>query len=344
MINVLITGAGSVLGQSIFKALAFSSYVSQLNVFFTNSEPYGAAFLFNSRDLYKLKVKKSYLVPLAKDSQYLSVIEKICDQEHIDLIFCGTEHEIFKIAALMTKAGYEKKIASQPLNIVNITTDKWETATFFQRHQIDAPSTTLYSHIKDWLPGRNSPFIMKPRISSASRNVHIINKPKDFETYRFDTPEQIIVQEMIGTIDDEYTIGCYVDRIDGSFHSISMKRRLSKDGASISGVVVNDSEITAYCNEIIDALKKEGLVWGPINIQLRYRNKPLAFEINGRFSSTEVVRAKFGFNAVEAAISNLVFNEPYKNFEPEYGSGFLRYYEELFYKKDDENFPIIIKP
>ena len=37
MINVLITGAGSVLGQSIFKALGMSRYRKDLRVYYTNS-------------------------------------------------------------------------------------------------------------------------------------------------------------------------------------------------------------------------------------------------------------------------------------------------------------------
>lgn len=331
-INVLITGAGSVLGQSIFKALAISRYRGNMRVYYTNSEPDGAGFYLNSRGFYELQVAESFLVPIARDAGYLPTIREICESREIDLIFGGTEHEIFRLSELMTEHPYANKVVALPSSIVEITTDKWSTARFFERHRLAAPATTLYANLSSWLPSRSYPFVMKPRVSSASRNIFVIRKYEDFEMRRFGNPDEIIVQECIGTADDEYTVGCYLDALTHRISTIVMRRKLALDGASVSGVVVCDPQIEDYCADIVRALMDEGMESGPVNIQLRiHHGQPVCFEINGRFSSTEAARAALGFNAVEAAIANRIEHREYRGFQPRVNTGFVRYYEELFF-------------
>jgi carbamoyl-phosphate synthase large subunit len=315
-----------------------TQYCHDMQVFFTNSEIEGAGYYMNSRDFYSLKVKRSFMVPIARNLDYLPALRSICAQEKIDLIYGGTEHEIFRLSELKNEPGFEDKVVALPLNIVEITTDKWLTAQFFERRSLPAPRSCLYSNIKDWLPKVSFPLLMKPRVSSASRNIFVVNSLEEMEDRRFDHPEAIVVQEYIGTTEDEYTVGCYLDKIDLRFHCIVMKRKLSKDGASISGQVVKDEKVERYCAKIMAALEQEGLVWGPANVQLRYhQGEPLCFEINGRFSSTEAPRAALGFNAVEASITNLIEKKPYTAFKPETGARFLRYYEEVYFDNSDIN-------
>ena len=45
--NILITGAGSVMGQSIYKALAMHDFGEPLQVHFANSEEIGAGRFFS---------------------------------------------------------------------------------------------------------------------------------------------------------------------------------------------------------------------------------------------------------------------------------------------------------
>ena len=181
-INVLITGAGSVLGQSIFKALAYSRYRGEMRVYYTNSEPDGAGFYLNSRGFYELQVAESFLVPIARDVGYLPAIREICESREIDMIFGGTEHEIFRLSELMTERSYADKVVALPSSIVETTTDKWLTARFFERHGLVGPATTLYADLPQWLPSHSYPFVMKPRVSSASRNIFVIRKHEDFES------------------------------------------------------------------------------------------------------------------------------------------------------------------
>ena len=136
----------------------------------------------------------------------------------------------------------------------------------------------------------------------------------------------------MGTADDEYTVGCYVDAVTKRISTIVFRRKLALDGASVSGSVIDDPQIEQYCAEIVRALMDDGMESGPVNIQLRmHKGRPVCFEINGRFSSTEAARAALGFNAVEAAIVNRIEGREYGDFRPRLGAGFVRYYEELFF-------------
>lgn len=335
MINALVTGAGSVMGQSLSKALARSRYGEDLRILFTNSEEGGAGFLFGRDGNPGARTEGGFLVPEARSSDYLPAIREIVEREGIDLVFGGTEHEIFRLSELKKEPGYEKRVVALPLEVVRFTADKLECARFFERHDVAAPATASYADLDEFLSGRQYPFVMKPRISSASRNIHLIETRDAFDDLLFDRPENVVVQEYVGSGDSEYTVGCYLDGVSKEISSIIMRRTLARDGASLTGEVVEDEAMASYCRQIVRAMMDEGLEVGPVNIQLRtHEGAPLCFEINGRFSSTEAPRAALGFNALEASVANYLFGEAYREFAPRIGAGFLRYYEEAYYTRE----------
>ena len=332
-INILITGGGSVMGQSLFRALNHSSFAEKINIYYTNSEPVCAAFAFNSTGFYKIPVIETFIVPVAKDKNFIPAIKKICTDKNIDLVFGGTEHEIYALAELKKENGFENIVTGLDLKFVDITTDKYKLGCFFEKHNIEAPATDLYVNKKAFADKYGFPIIVKPRKSSASRNILKINKAEAFPVQPFDNENNIILQEYIGSSAREYTVGCYLDSISQKDSYIIMERTLTVDGATGFGKVINDSKIYEYCKKIMRAFVDEGFKGGAFNIQLRLRNgiSPEAFEINGRYSSSEGPRAKLGFNALEATIENMIYHKSYDRFNPKIGSSFLRYYEEVFW-------------
>lgn len=332
-INILITGGGSVMGQSIYKALNCSKYAEDIRLFYANSEPVCAAFYFNSTGFYKIPVLKNFIVPIAKDEAYLRTIKKICREEKIDLIFGGTEHEIYALAHLKEKKGYSDKVMGLPLKFVDITTDKYKLGLFFEKYGIAAPQTDLYSNVGAFVSKHGFPIIVKPRSSSASRHIQVVHCEEECPRVLFDAADKVLIQEYIGCQEDEFTVGCYLDAVSGKDSYIVMKRTLTVDGASGMGEVIADDKITGYCRKIMEAFKKDGFKGGAFNVQLRLRNgiSPEAFEINGRFSSTEAPRAHVGFNALEAVLENFFFKRRYNELKPKIGCHFLRYYEEVYW-------------
>jgi len=315
MINVLITGAGSVMGQSIYKALVLSG--TEMKIFFANSDALGAGLYFP--DVERLSL------PLASSNNYLQEVDQLVQNHKIDIIFPGTQHELSQLAVYnMTNP----IVTALPPHILQIALDKFKTGVFFEKYNITHPKTTL---LKDTIVVGNSSLIVKPKTNSASRNIHHIHTTPELEELRatLDQEEYICQEYLAG---EEYTCGCYIDRYTKQISTIIFKRSLTPDGASGHGLVVDNKEIVDYVKQIGLGFIKEGMDFGHLNIQLRLTSAgPQCFEINGRLSSTEAPKAVLGFNSVAAFVDNIVFQTTYSSFSPVIGKQFLRYYEEVYF-------------
>jgi carbamoyl-phosphate synthase large subunit len=70
---------------------------------------------------------------------------------------------------------------------------------------------------------------------------------------------------------------------------------------------------------------------GPCNFQMRvHRGVPVCFEINIRFSGTTPLRARFGFNEVEATIRHFVLGQPIADMPVVTQGVALRYWNEAY--------------
>lgn len=323
-LNVLITGAGSAMAQSILKALLISKYGKNSNIIFTNSEPMGAGFFMSEN------VKKGYLVPIAKDPTYIDKMIEICKEEKVDVLFSGTEHEIFELAKAKDRFKEEcnTTVMLSDLRVITIGTDKKETADFFEANSLPFPKTSLFTDYKELVAEVGYPIFMKPRVASASRNIFRVNNEQELLENKFTDEENILLQDYLDS-DEEYTVEVFVDKHGDVVGSIVMKRELEY-GLSYWGVVEDNKEAKKVAEDVARCLKPTG----PVNVQLRMVDgKAIPFEINTRFSSTECVRANFGFNGVEAAIQHYFYNEDVK-VETKKEGYFLRYWEECYVDKE----------
>jgi carbamoyl-phosphate synthase large subunit len=132
-----------------------------------------------------------------------------------------------------------------------------------------------------------------------------------------------LVQEHLGG--DEYTVGCVCDR-SGRVGGVATMRRELAHGTTHLAEVGSFPEVRAEAVRIAEALRPAG----PLNVQLRVDDgRPVVFELNVRFSGTTPVRARLGFNEVEAALRHFVLGEPLELQEPRPGIA-VRYWNELY--------------
>lgn len=323
-INVLITGAGSTMGYSVLKALMMSKYKEMVNLFLTNSEPEGPAFFMEPL------AHKCYIVPIAKDPNYIPTMMDICKKEKIDILFSGTEHEIFELSK--NKDAFLESsntiVMLSDLRVINIGTDKYETYKFFSQNSLPFPETVLFDDYESLIEKVGFPIIMKPRIASASRNIFVVNSVEELMSKKFAPSEQIILQRYLDS-DVEYTVESFMDKEGNIVGTIPMKRKL-EFGLSVAGEIDRNPDVIKVSEDVTRFLRPQG----PVNVQLRVENGvPIPFEINTRFSSTECVRARYGFNSVEASISNFLYNQSVKL---EYTEGmFMRYWHECYFQKEE---------
>lgn len=324
--KVLITGSGSVMGQSIYKAVALYRADMLKEIHFANSESISPGKYFN---LFNAPVIRSPIFPLAVDEHYSDFLEEYVEINEIDIVFSGTQHELIKIAAFRDKSLKAATLSSQ---FVNICTNKILTYQTLAKHGVASSySCSLDSYLSDC--NIEGAVIIKPNESSSSRNIFHFESFKHakqfFALNSFDTTNFLVQPKLTG---DEYTCGCYIDRYSQSVNHITFKRKLTSDGATSYGEIVHNHVISSYIQNIADAFTAEGIDFGHFNVQLILTSSgPILFEINGRLSSTEASKAHYGFNSVAAYITNIVDQCSYDKFcVPEYGR-FLRYYEEVYF-------------
>lgn len=325
-LNILVTGAGSTMGQSVMKALLMSKYGSEVNIHVTNSEQLGAGFFLSER------VVGRHIVPIAKDPSYLDEIIKICKEYEIDGIFSGTEHEIYALsygAERIKKETGAIVFLSRP-EIVDLGTDKYKTYKAFKENGLPFPETALFDDYKKLIDKVGGfPIFMKPRIASASRNIFKISSEEELFEKKFTDSENIILQEFLDS-DIEYTAEAFCDK-DGKVVGVIPMIRNLEYGMSYYGKIDDNAEVIRVTKMVAEALKPEGA----INVQMRLVNgKAIPFEINTRFSSTECVRAHYGFNSVEAAIDNYLYGKEIDLNNWRKGM-FMRYWHECYFDEKD---------
>ncbi|WP_370279665.1 ATP-grasp domain-containing protein [Pontibacterium sp.] len=329
---VVVTGAGSVMGQSIIKALSESDFSDHINLIVLNSLEVAAGFNFSDTLGGKFSSFETLICPFATDPEYLGFIQHIVMEHSVNIIYPGTQHEL---SALSTYKELNDIVACPSSLTAESCLDKATTVDVIRKMDIPAPETVRVTGGTVEREIGFYPCILKPNSSSASRNIFKCDNSKDLETALDKYVElgikHAVVQDFIEG--NEYTCGVYLDKYSGEVSSIILDRELTEDGASLYGVVVEDKTISEYLSSVALAFSKyAGFKYGHINVQLRLAgDKPHLFEINGRLSSTEAPKSQMGFNSVEAYFYNIVLNQPYKKFSPQLGKQFIRYYEEIYF-------------
>jgi len=166
--------------------------------------------------------------------------------------------------------------------------------------------------------------VAKPRRGKGSAGVSVVESRQELGAF-LGRPDYVIEQRL-GDDNSEFTVGCFSDRAGQVRGSIAMRRELLQ-GTTSRAIVGDFPAIREEAVRIARQLKPIG----PCNVQLRlHEGTPTCFEINVRFSGTTSMRARFGFNDVEAALRHYVLDEPAVDL-PRVTEGIVvRYWNELY--------------
>ncbi|MDB4293010.1 ATP-grasp domain-containing protein [Maribacter sp.] len=309
-VNILVTGCGGDIGQSIGKILAQSDYTKNLYGI-DISDKNAAQFIYPN-----FSVGLPYTSP-----EYLSRLESFIEDNAIDLVIPMAEPELrfFSQNNILDTIGRAKMISASPLSL-KVGFDKFETAAFLESKGMPFPKTVL---AKDIQTIETFPVILKSKTGSGSKDIHKISSMEEFFFYTRKNLEDYVVQEFITEADGEYTCGLFRSS-EGEIRSLIFKRELEK-GYSGYGEVIENHAITVLLEKLAIELDLDG----SINVQLRLANgKPMVFEINPRFSSTVYFRHLFGFEDLLWSIADKLGYELTDNRKPVTGRKFYKGYEE----------------
>ena len=208
-INILVTGAGSGVGQSIIKALKISKL--NLNIISADINVLNAA-------LYR--TKKSLIIPKVEKKNSLGLIIKILKKNKINILFVGSEIEIdfFSVHKnyIFNKTGTYISVTKP--SVVKIANDKFQTIEFFKKNNIRYPKSFIINSKKDlnilYLKMKK-PFILKSRFGTSARSVYLIRDKKDFAN-KTSLVEKPMIQEYLGKknsfFDEEFTCSIFTDK------------------------------------------------------------------------------------------------------------------------------------
>ena len=318
-INIGITAADSIVGHGIIKSLRKSDLKDKIRI---------TAFEYFEGTVASYWADKTYLMPdiLRKDvtcSGYIGKLISYIRDEEIKILFVAIGFELEMMSAnreLIKKETGCEVIVRSP-EVKRISEDKYETFKFLRDNKLACPSTWLPEEIGNVI----YPAIIKPRTGTGSKGVYLVNSRKELEA-RIPEVKNPVIQENIGTKDDEYTCGILF--LDNEVKSFICLKRYLKFGNTISAFhsKMHSELIRPYVNGIAQALRP----YGPCNFQLRLDSSgaPRLFEINARFSGTTSMRPYFGLNESEFIVKHILGME-IPEVKLKYGK-VLRYQEDLF--------------
>lgn len=298
MKNILVTGAGAVLGQGIIRCLGEKKGEYRIHT----ADP-------DIRSTGHWLGDKAHTILFASHPDFIISVEQIIKNENIDVILIGTDSElpVFAKSKKYLESKYDLKVIVSKEFVVKIANDKWLTSNFLKENNFPYPISYMSNdqdgmkHLKEL---QYYPYIAKPIDGARSKGLIMINSEKDLNQVSA-YENNLVVQEYINEDEGEFTSGCLV--FDGKCRAVVTLKRDLRDGNTYRAYYNPNFE--KYSRFISDVSEKLD-IYGPINFQFRIRKgMPVIFEINSRFSGTTPIRSFFGFNEVVATLEYLFENK-----------------------------------
>lgn len=323
--NILVTGAGALLGQGILRLLQVSDFPKK--IFTADPDPRSTGHWLGDYAI---------TIPKVNDIHYIDTIEKIIIEHKIDAILIGTDVElpIFSKYKKNFLENHNCKIIVSNQEVVKIANDKFLTADFLMNNGFPFPFSVMANDIKKLNEIERKlgfPLFAKPFDGARSLGIKKIENHEELMEI-YDPNSNLVVQQFLKEDDGEFTSGCIV--LDGKCKAVVTLRRDLRDGNTYRAY--RDEETSKY-DDFIIAIAEKLNPDGPVNFQFRISDgKPVIFEINGRFSGTTPLRHFFGFNEVEAVLKYHLFNKEVE--QPNLVNGVvLRAWSDLFISEDNLN-------
>jgi carbamoyl-phosphate synthase large subunit len=187
-------------------------------------------------------------------------------------------------------------------SLLNLCEDKWEFyLELIGKHPKYAIPTTLG---EDFFFIGSIPFLLKPRHGYGSKGIVKIRSKEDFNYHSYGN-FSLIVQPIIGSDDEEYTVSGFFDNDSNLIDYFPLKRKLSKEGFT-QEAIVEDRHFGEVLAELAETFKPIGAT----NFQFRFDGEqPKLLEINPRISSATSIRALFGYNEAGMSINYFLSGE-----------------------------------
>jgi carbamoyl-phosphate synthase large subunit len=321
-LNVLVLGVGGNVSQGILKALALGKLSCRVIGACVNSLSFG---------LYT--VDKAYISPPARDPAFTDWLIRVCRAEQVHAILSGVEPVLTVLADQAAKIHAETGALSivSTAKCLAIGNDKLLTSQWLKDNAFPYPETADSAdseRVEELVRTCGYPLIAKPRWGKGAHGVFQLVSDEELQSAR--RRQGYVIQEYLGDPHQEYTVGCFSDR-ESKVRGAMVMRRDLLEGTTYRAEAGHFPEVSEQATRIAEALKP----MGPCNIQMRlHQGRAVCFEINVRFSGTAPIRARLGFNDVEATLRHYALGEPAADLPVITKGTALRYWNEMYISEE----------
>lgn len=313
--TILVSGAPGIVGYGILRNLADAGYRLIGTTIYLESP----ANCFS--DIVEV-------VPLTTNEKYIPYLLEMIEKYSINMIIPGIEADM--ISWHNHREKIEKTNTMVLLNSWELVSDCMDKWFFYEKLKRNHLKCCIESSMEKDYAQFSKPFIIKPRRGYGSKGVVKINTEQEFAQYRDRIGKDLMMQEFVGSDNEEYTVSVFFDKESQIAAAIAMRRKLSSAGFTEIAETVDFDPFTA----IIEELARIFCPIGPTNFQFRRVGEEWKLlEINPRISSSTSIKAGFGFNECMMAIKYFLDGEKIQ--QPEIRKGrSIRYMEDYFIYND----------
>ena len=295
-ITVLVTGVGAIIGQGIIRSLRKACYPVRIVGIDRSDQSPGPRFC----DAFFQKPTCA-----ETDVEYLEYWRNLLTQEQISLILPGLEVDVFffnQQREFFAQLGVA--VALNTPELIALSSDKWNLGNALQQQGLPCIPSAIPQTWQEAVEALGPPpLLLKPRQGNGSRGIVRLYDETDFLYWRAKTTDEWIMQRIVGTDQEEYTVGVFGFGDGTALAPIVFRRRLSGAGNTLTAKVVQDAVI----EQAAGVLTKRFRPRGPTNYQFRKEDdRAWLLEINPRFSSSNSLRSAFGYNEAEMSIEYFV--------------------------------------
>lgn len=291
-------------------------------------------------------VDSAYLIPRASQvEEYKKRLKQIIVSENVDLLIPGSDNELPIISEMSDNRELPCKIVVASNKAIMVSRHKLDTYKFFEKYKLPFAATADKKNIVKLVEKNGFPIIAKPASGSGSLGIKIFfNMDELKETHAL---PNYVFQELISPNgkseikkSDIYYNGSPVQK-----NEISTQLYLNRKGKVLGVLSSNNNlkngmpvyvcpskmpEIEPLIKKMAEKLALIGLR-GPVNFQSKLTNDGFkVFEINMRYTGITGARSEIGYNDVEAAVMEYLYDADdetiMKSLNADYTKCILRHY------------------
>ncbi|QBF24579.1 carbamoyl-phosphate synthase subunit L [Pseudomonas tructae] len=321
MKRILVSGASGIVGYGILRALRQARPDCLLVGTTIYDDSVAPAFC----DVFEQ-------APPTSAPEYLDWLLDTLRRQHIDMLIPGIEADMYHWVEHIPQIS---STGALPLlndpALIGLCKDKWG---FYQQLLAAGVACAIDSSLEQdyaTLVARfGLPFLLKPRRGFGSKGIVRVSCEAQFQQYRTDIGPVLMAQPIVGNDDEEFTTSAFCDGRGGSFASMTLRRKLSRDGFTDKAEVVDSAQFIPAIDELCRLFRP----LGPTNFQFRgCAQGPKLLEINPRISSSTSIRSAFGYN--ESAMALDYFLDQRDPVQPAIRRGrAVRYTDEQIFYED----------